>query len=106
MALCTSLRESTGYVVRVLCVVEAFLMAIDALRRSSLETITYVTSCTFQCRVRTCKRETGQLSVIEARTQPGIKAAVTLLAICGESTRLMIRRSCIHERRSVAGDAI
>ena len=56
--------------------------------------------------MRTGQWKTGQLAMVEAGAEPCIKAAVTLLALCRETTRLMIRRFCIHEGRRVAGNAV
>jgi len=46
MTLRAGLRESAGHVVWIFGVIEILLVAIDAIRRSSLEAITDVTGCT------------------------------------------------------------
>lgn len=82
VALRTSLRESQAYVVWIFRIIEVLLVTGDAIGGRPLETPAHVTRRAIYCGVRAGERKSCQLTVIETRTQPGIKAAVTLLAVC------------------------
>ncbi len=72
MALRAILRKARSDVIRVLCGVEIFPMAAEAIGRGALEAPTGVACRAFQLRVNPSEHESGELRVVELGALPGV----------------------------------
>ena len=72
MALRAILRKARSDVIRVLCGVEIFPMASEAIGRGALEAPTGVACRAFQLRVNPSEHESGELRVVELGALPGV----------------------------------
>ena len=80
-------------------------VAAHARRRSSFVLATCVASHTIQGRVHSRKRKSRKPRVIKSHALP-VADGVAVLALCGKSSRNVVRRSCLLERTLMAGVAL
>lgn len=74
MASLAGLGEACLNVVRVLCALKIFQMAVHAIGRGSLVASAHVTGGALQCGMRSRERKTSELQMIKGSSEPAIRA--------------------------------